>query len=172
MNMVPSGDKSRGIPGYDISGLNILILEKQMLMRNLMKQMFREFRVDQVQMTDNPEEAFGLFLQSPADIILSDWSHGLDGIGFLRRVRAGDDSPNPFVPVIVVTANTEIRHVCEARDAGMTEFLAKPVSAKSIYARLCAVIDSTRPFIRVDGFFGPDRRRRNMDHGGIERRTR
>tara|TARA_B110000046_G_scaffold82061_1_gene90315 strand:+ start:196 stop:363 length:168 start_codon:yes stop_codon:yes gene_type:complete len=41
--------------------------------------------------------------------------------------------PNPFIPVIVLTANTGIKHVCEARDTGMGEFLAKPLSARMLY---------------------------------------
>jgi two-component system chemotaxis response regulator CheY len=57
------------------------------------------------------------------------------------------------------------------RDNGMTEFLAKPISAKTIYARLCSVIENPRAFIRVGVFFGPDRRRRQAEgYESFERR--
>jgi two-component system chemotaxis response regulator CheY len=75
------------------------------------------------------------------------------------------------VPVIVVTANTEIDHVFVARDTGMSEYLAKPVSAKLIYPRICSTIESTRPFVRAGGFFGPDRRRRRATFQGTDRRV-
>ena len=171
MNAISSGGSGRTLPAYDISGLNILILEKQSLMQSLMKQVFREFRVAKLNITSNPYEAFQILQQVPADIILCDWSYDLDGLEFLRQVRSDPDSPNPFVPVVMVTAHSELHHVIRARDAGMTEFLAKPVSASSIYARLCAVIDSTRPFVRTTSFFGPDRRRRKAQFDGPERRA-
>ena len=56
---------------------------------------------------------------------------------------------------------------------GMTQFLAKPVSAKTIYSRICAVIENPRPFIRISDFFGPDRRGfRNKLYDGLDRRKR
>ena len=156
---------------YDISALNILVLEKHVLIRKLLTDVFREFGVPSVQSTPDPEKAWSFYQQFPADIILSDWCDELDGMEFLRRVRQDVDSPNPFVPVIVVTANTELRHVCTARDSGMTEFLAKPVSARTIYQRICNVIEGDRPFVRANHFFGPDRRRRDSGgHDGPDRR--
>ena len=122
--------------------------------------------------TGDPEIAFEMYMTNPVDIILSDWTHDLDGMAFLKKLRQDRVSHDPFVPVIVCTANTKMHHVKTAQDMGMTEFLAKPVSAKTIYSRICAVIESTRPFIRVSNFFGPDRRSRGDGYGGVERRMR
>ena len=71
----------------------------------------------------------------------------------------------------MVTAYTELHHVITARDCGVNEYLAKPVSAKSIYSRLCSLVENERQFIRCHDFFGPDRRRRTIEHGNQERRT-
>ena len=49
----------------------------------------------------------------------------------------------------------------EARDAGVNEFMAKPITARGVLERLALVIDHPRPFIRSDDYFGPDRRRRH-----------
>ena len=144
---------------YDLSELSILVLEKHLLIRKLLTDVFSEFGVPTVQSTADPQIAWDMFRKSPTDIILSDWTEGLDGMAFLTKIRQDKDSPDPFVPVVVCSANTEYRHVCYARDKGMTEFLAKPVSALSIYSRICAMVESNRPFIRVADFFGPDRRR-------------
>jgi two-component system chemotaxis response regulator CheY len=89
----------------------------------------------------------------------------------MQMIRQEKQSKNPFVAIIVVTANTEIRHVMTTRDAGMTEFLAKPISAGMIYSRICSIIGRQRLFIRRQDFFGPDRRRRRMGLSGPERRT-
>ncbi len=158
---------------YDLTQLSILVLEKHLLIRRLLTDVFSEFGVPSVQSTPDPRIAWDMFRQSPTDIILSDWTEGLDGMAFLTKVRHDEDSPDPFVPVVVCTANTEYRHVCHARDMGMTEFLAKPVSAHSIYSRICAMVESHRSFIRVTDFFGPDRRRRqDKEYAGDDRRKR
>ena len=158
---------------YDLTQLSILVLEKHLLIRKLLTDVFSEFGVPTVQSTADPRIAWDMFRQSPTDIILSDWTEGLDGMAFLTKIRQDEDTPDPFVPVVVCAANTEYRHVCIARDKGMTEFLAKPVSARTIYSRICALVENHRSFIRIAGFFGPDRRRHLDDeHAGANRRKR
>lgn len=155
---------------YNLSNLNILILENNKLIRRLMSTVFHEFGVRKGQKTGDPEDAFKMFTSNTPDIIISDWSPELDGIEFVKRVRSAPDSPDPFVPIIICTGNTEKRHVSTARDAGMTEFLVKPVSAKTIYSRIVAVIEHNRRFVRNHNFFGPDRRRRVLPGLAVERR--
>ncbi len=158
---------------YDLTQLSILVLEKHLLIRKLLTDVFGEFGVPTVQSTGDPSIAWDMFRQSPTDIILSDWTEGLDGMAFLTKVRQDEGSPDPFVPVVVCTANTEYRHICIAREKGMTEFLAKPVSAHTIYSRICALVENHRPFIRITNFFGPDRRRRQAkEYARDDRRKR
>ncbi len=158
---------------YDLSELSILVLEKHLLIRKLLTDVFSEFGVPTVQSTSDPDIAWEMLTSLPPDIILCDWAHGLNGMKFLSRVRQDLDSPNPFVPVVVCTANTELHHICTARDTGMTEYLAKPVSARTIYSRICALVENHRPFIRISEFFGPDRRRHMTDDfSGENRRKR
>ena len=61
--------------------------------------------------------------------------------------------------------------VTVARDAGVTEFLAKPISAKALYERIFNVVANPRPFVKTKTYFGPDRRRNvNPNYAGPERR--
>jgi len=95
----------------------------------------------------------------------------MTGLEFVKKIRTDPNSPNPFVPVIMLTGHTHIDHVRMARDAGANEFLAKPVSVKAVLSRLMAVIEHPRPFVRSKSYFGPCRRRRAMDdYRGPERR--
>ena len=155
---------------YNLSNLNILILENNKLIRHLMSNVFHVFGVRKGLKTGNPDHAYEMFSSNAADIIISDWSPELDGIEFLKRIRSAPDSRDPFVPIIICTGNSEKQHVVTARDAGMTEFLVKPVSAKSIYSRIVSVIEKHRPFIRIETYFGPDRRRHVTHAIAIERR--
>ena len=95
----------------------------------------------------------------------------LDGLDFVRLVRTGSDSPNPFVPIIMLSGHTEMKKIMEARDAGAHEYLAKPISARSLYARINSIISRPREFIKTKTFFGPDRRRRAVSFNGSDRRV-
>ncbi len=58
-----------------------------------------------------------------------------------------------------------------ARDAGVTEFLTKPISPKALYQRIVSVVTNPRPFIKTKTYFGPDRRRHaSLNYAGPERR--
>jgi two-component system, chemotaxis family, chemotaxis protein CheY len=70
-----------------------------------------------------------------------------------------------------MTGHSEKKRVINARDAGITEFLAKPISAKGLYQRVLNVVANPRPFIRTKSYFGPDRRRNTtVSYAGPERR--
>jgi DNA-binding response OmpR family regulator len=94
----------------------------------------------------------------------------LDGIDFTRMVRTAPDSPNPFVPIIMLTSQGAYDRVQLARDIGVTEFLIKPVTANALYSRIGNVIQKPRQFVRVSEYFGPDRRRTIKDFRGEDRR--
>ncbi len=156
----------RGLRSYDLQQLNVLLIEKNKFMRGIMRDILRAFYIRNVRDAADPDDGYGIFGEFPADLILADWVPGLDGLKFLKRARNSTDSPNRFVPIIVVTANTELHHVYAALDAGMHDFLAKPISATLVYSRICKVIERDRNFIRTGTFFGPDRRwRRNASRG-------
>ncbi|HWX90057.1 MAG TPA: hypothetical protein VNY75_07105, partial [Rhizomicrobium sp.] len=46
-----------------------------------------------------------------------------------------------------------------------TEFLAKPVAAQNLFSRIAEIVERPRAFVRCDSYFGPDRRRRQLDAG-------
>ena len=53
----------------------------------------------------------------------------------------------------------------------MTEFICKPVTARTILTRLETVIFNPRPFVETPSYFGPDRRRNTLGaYIGPERR--
>jgi len=62
------------------------------------------------------------------DLIMADYlMPGVDGILFLRWLRSDKQVPDRFVPFIMVSGAADQYVVEEARDAGVTEFLAKPI---------------------------------------------
>lgn len=121
---------------------------------------------------DGPS-ALRMLRDSPIDIALVDFQlSGMDGVEFTRLVRTASTSPNTFLPIIMITGHSERSRVMEARDAGVTEFVAKPLTARALLSRIEAVIFRPRAFIRCNGFFGPDRRRKeDQTYAGPFRRS-
>jgi len=113
------------------------------------------------------------FTHHVPDIVMTDWAMPIfDGLELTQMIRQPGANANPFVPIIMVTGHTEKERVTAARDAGVTEFLAKPISAKALYQRIVNVVANPRPFIKTKTYFGPDRRRNtNNAYIGPERRV-
>ena len=157
---------------YNIERLNFLIVDDNKHMCMLIRTILNAFGVRNVIEATDGADALKVMKHFPADIIICDWvMQPLDGLEFVRLVRTGKDSPNPYVPVIMLTGHTERHRVMEAREAGVSEFLAKPVSPKKIYTRIRSIIEHQRNFIKTKTYFGPDRRRQDVaSYKGIERR--
>ena len=164
-------EKPDSVMYYNLTKLNVLLVEQHTNMRLLVKRVLNGLGVTDIRDTNDIRKAWAMLKEEPADLVLTDWTPRLDGMALLRAIRSAKDSPDPYVPVMVVTANTEIKYVVTARDNGMTEFLAKPISAKLIYSRIRSMIEKKRLFVRNRTFFGPDRRRRRLDFDGPDRRS-
>lgn len=157
---------------YDLSRLNVLVVEDNQHMASLLKDILRAFQIRNVKVSPDGGEALRELRVFPADVAITDWMmEPIDGIDFVHFVRTASDSPNPFLPIVMLTGHTELGRVTEARDAGIDEFLAKPITANALYHRIIRVIDHRRTYVRGGHYFGPDRRRRDDPHySGPERR--
>lgn len=143
-----------------LDALDILLVDDNPYMRRIVGAVLRGAGVKNVREVGDGSEALTQMRDAPADIAIVDFAmFPLDGVQFTKLVRNSPDSPNPFLPIIMMTGYAERSRVMEARDAGVTEFVVKPVTAKALLDRLNAVIFHPRPFIRTETYFGPDRRR-------------
>ena len=158
--------------GYQFARLKIIVVADNPHMRKVVFAILHGFGVHHIVEAACAEEAWALLGDFRPDIIFLDWMMGgMTGVELTRMIRTNVASPDPHVPIIMLTGHTSIEYVREARDAGVTEFLAKPVSAQAILSRLAAVIEHPRAYVRTEGYFGPDRRRRvNEEYRGPERR--
>jgi two-component system chemotaxis response regulator CheY len=71
--------------------------------------------------------------------------------------------PMPDIPIIMLSAHGERWRVVEAVRLGVHEYLVKPVSAKSIYDRLVAIVSQPRPVVKRGDYYGPEPRRLMTD---------
>lgn len=153
---------------YQLNRITILVVEDNQPMLEITKALLTTFGVGTVISAPNGESGFEQFCKYNPDMVIADWMmKPVDGIAFTRKIRNDPKSPNPYVPVILMTGFSERRRVLQARDAGVTEFLVKPFNARDLYKRLAQVIERPRQFVRSGNFFGPDRRRNRATPGGV-----
>jgi CheY-like chemotaxis protein len=156
----------------DFTKLRFIIIDDNTYMRRVVKALLHGFGAREVLEAEDGAAGLEAFMTHGPDVVILDWEMPiLDGLEVTRMIRQPNTSSNPFAPIIMVTGHSEKRRVIQARDAGVTEFLAKPISSKALYDRILAVVAFPRPFIRTRTFFGPDRRRgASGTYTGPERR--
>jgi CheY-like chemotaxis protein len=69
---------------------------------------------------------------------------GMDGLEAARAIRALD-MPVAGVPIIALTAYSDDATVRAAQDAGMSDFMSKPVEAAALYRKLGQFITGPAP---------------------------
>ena len=164
---------------YQLDRFTVLLVEDNGFIRQTLETLLRQLKIARLTSVKNGEEAIEwLKLQKQdhnpgPDIIISDLLMSpINGLLFLRWVRSAKESPNRFVPFVMLSGAADRDYVTASRDLGVTEFLAKPFSVNSVFLHLAKVIEQPRPFIATQKYFGPDRRRsqRAGASGGKERR--
>jgi CheY-like chemotaxis protein len=154
-----------------LGSLTVLILDDSPPMRAITASVLEGVGIRTIHEAGDVDTAMDVLRSEPVDVAIVDYKMApLNGAEFVRLVRNSPDSPHPFLPIIMLTGHADRRRICEARDAGVTEFLAKPVSARALIDRLQGLILKPRPFVRLDGYFGPDRRRRVQRAGALQGR--
>jgi CheY-like chemotaxis protein len=159
-------------PNIGSTSLCVLIVEDNEHMRRLLRTLLSAMGIRQIHEFADGEAGLAAVKALKPDFILTDFSMApMDGVEFTRAVRRLPENGECVVPIIMVTGHTERRRVQIARDAGVTEILAKPVTAAALYQRIETIVNKPRPFVRTPDYIGPCRRRRALpDYIGPWRR--
>jgi two-component system chemotaxis response regulator CheY len=159
--------------GFDFKKLSILLVEDTVALRKLVTSVLDTLGVGDIQTADDGDSGYEAYCNNPPDIIVADWHMlPMSGLDMVRKIRNDPESPNPTIPIIMITGFSAYSRVELARDVGVTEFLVQPFSATDMARRIGYVINNPRDFIRSSDFFGPDRRRAaQADYGGPDRRN-
>ena len=147
--------------------LRVLLVEDDRASRMLTVALLEELGIDQIKEAGDGEAALRLLRGYPADVIICDMMmEPMDGLAFVRRVRTDAQSANPYLPIILVTAQADRSAVRAARDAGVNLLMAKPITLEALRRRIEVVLNERREFIMNQTYVGPDRRRQDVPIGG------
>lgn len=160
-----------------MAGLNrssILVVDDHAEIRNILSSVLRDLGCEHVVGVGSGAEAIEFLTKVkryPAkvgiyeiDAVVSDWvMPEIDGAMLLRWIRRHHDSPNRYMPFLMLSAYSDEERVQKARDLGVNGFLAKPFTCETIATYLLDAMMDDRHYVWLDDYFGPDRRRRFED---------
>jgi DNA-binding response OmpR family regulator len=114
--------------------MRILIAEDDGVSRVVLGTKLRELGHEVLEAKDG-KEAWSLFGEEYPRLIITDWMMpGMDGGELSELVRARVD--RPYTYIIVLTSLSGKGSFLEAMDAGVDDFLSKPVDMEELTARL------------------------------------
>lgn len=160
----------------DFSKINFLIVEPNRVMGQMVRDVLMMLDAQYLDRARDYDSALTVLRLGRTDVMITEWALrdeklGRTGMDIVHWIRNDPASPNRMMPIVMMTANSEEEYVCRARDCGVSEFVAKPYTVNAFYTRLVSAIARPRQFVRIDEYFGPDRRRRRSDdYSGPERR--
>jgi phosphoserine phosphatase RsbU/P len=118
-----------------LSAMKVLTVEDDAVARGVLRQALKRLDHEVIEASDG-EAAWQLLQKEPVRVVVSDWMMPkLDGLELCRRIRAQPGAEYTyFILLTSNTANNENRR--EAADAGVDDFLTKPLEFEELWTRL------------------------------------
>ncbi|KRQ03439.1 ATP-binding protein [Bradyrhizobium manausense] len=134
-----SDDLKARIAGLD-RPLKVLVAEDDAVNRMVVSKMLAAFDVE-LRVVSDGVEAVAAVSERDYDIVLMDVRMPeMDGLAATRAIRAGGGR-FAALPIVALTANAFPEDVTICREAGMSDFLAKPLRKPALVAALLRALD-------------------------------
>lgn len=144
--------------------ITVLVVDDDRRIAKLVRSVLEGLGFEKVHVEHSAESAMQYLLKQEVDMIICDWMmDGQNGVSMIEEMRRDIMNPNQLTPVIMLSGNSERPQIETARDSGVTEYVMKPFTAKSLCGRIVAVIEHPRSFIMSPDFSGHNRRRKKLD---------
>ncbi len=124
-----------------MSGIRALIVDDSSVMRKIVERALRQAGLELTKVVEASSGLEGLeaLRQQPVDLVLSDINMPqMDGLEFLRQMRAEDLAPE--APVVMITTESSEDHVVQAIAAGAQGYIRKPFTAEQVKERVLPLL--------------------------------
>jgi two-component system chemotaxis response regulator CheY len=140
--------------------ITLVIADPDVKIAQLVRKILSALGCKRIYIVHDGQAVLDLMKEEQVDIIITDWQMpNVSGIELATYLRQSLDSPNRMIPIIMLTARTDRSDIQTARNAGISEYIIKPFSAKTLMERMHAIVEDPRSFILCKSYVGPDRRR-------------
>jgi two-component system chemotaxis response regulator CheY len=119
---------------------NILVVDDSRIMRNIVKNIFLQLKTPcEFMEAADGEEALQKLLAGEIHMVLLDWNMPkLLGIDFLKKVRGIEQFKE--LPIIMITSESAKYNVIDAIDAGVTDYIIKPVDERLFLKKISQIV--------------------------------
>jgi two-component system chemotaxis response regulator CheY len=124
-----------------MSEIRTLIVDDSSVMRKIVERSLRQAGLDPLVVYEAGSGIEGLEVlkAKSVDLILSDINMpSMDGLEFLRQIRAQNLAPG--VPVVMITTESSEEHVKQAITAGAQGYIRKPFTAEQVKERVLPLV--------------------------------
>lgn len=122
----------------------IIIADDMQMMRRLLKTSLIKAGFMDVTEAINGEELLKKLDETPYDIIICDWEMPkMSGIDALRHIRSSE--AHKHIPFVMVTAVSEAAQVKQAIDAGISDYVIKPIKPEAFAQKVKKILANLEP---------------------------
>lgn len=123
-----------------VDQLNVLIVDDFELARSLLKGSLADLGITKITEAEDGEKALNKLDQAhatnkPFDIVFTDWNMpGVTGLELIKTCMA--DERYKVIPFVMVTAESETDSIVEALQAGVSDFINKPITRDNLSKKI------------------------------------
>ncbi len=161
MSVATDKDRKLGLKNCTVNlrDLTILIADPGTYMRRVVYGMLRGFGANRILEVGDATGVLTALMNQKIDILICDSKlPPQGGLEVTKAIRRNSADESRTMPIMIMTSDTQQMTVKQARDAGVSMVVAKPMSPTTLYDRLVWIAFDRRQFIDCPTYFGPDRR--------------
>jgi two-component system chemotaxis response regulator CheY len=115
----------------------ILVVDDDRTMGKILRNLLTELGFTKVDTVEGGSSALAKMRATTYGLLISDWNmQPITGLMLLKEVRA--DPVHAKVPFILVTGEAKVENVIAAKEAGASNYIVKPFTAKTLRDKLSA----------------------------------
>lgn len=142
--------------------LKILVVEDSREMRRLVVALLQSMGVGDVLEAHDGHSGLAAFAEHAPDLVITDGAMApMNGYEMTRRIRNAHSPSDakPAVPILMISGHLGPATVEQARIDGVTDYLAKPLTAELLYERVLAALTDDHTVLAREGYVGPPPKR-------------
>ena len=117
----------------------ILVVDDFNTMRRIVRSLLKQLGFNNVDEAVDGDDALLKISAKDYSLVLSDWNmEPKSGIDLLKEVRQNEK--HKTMPFILITAESKVENIIEAKKAGVDQYIVKPFNAKTLKEKLSTVI--------------------------------
>ena len=117
----------------------ILIVDDYKTMLRIVRNLLKRVGFENVDEAADGSEAFNKMKEKKYGLVIADWNmEPVTGLGLLKQVRS--DGNMKGTPFIMLTAESKTENVIAAKEAGVSNYIVKPLNAETLKQKLTAVL--------------------------------